>query len=56
MTAPYEKLILDVDILQHMMEILQPLDCSEEALGLWRWLEFDAYVAKRCEKIGGGEP
>ncbi|CAN7142828.1 trimethylamine methyltransferase family protein [Mesorhizobium amorphae] len=33
LTASYKKLILDVEILQNMMEILQPLDCSEEALG-----------------------
>lgn len=126
LTASYEKLILDVEILQNMMEILQPLDCSEEALGFaamasvpsgghffgaehtmaryesafyrpmlsdWSnhgaWLEagahdaldratalwqralaeyeepkldpaiaeeLDAYVAKRCEEIGGGDP
>jgi trimethylamine--corrinoid protein Co-methyltransferase len=33
LTASYEKLILDVEILQNMMELLQPLDCSEDALG-----------------------
>ncbi len=33
LTASYEKLVLDVEILQNMMETLQPLDCSEDALG-----------------------
>jgi trimethylamine--corrinoid protein Co-methyltransferase len=33
LTASYEKLILDVEILQNMMEVLRPLDFSEDALG-----------------------
>ena len=33
LTASYEKLILDVEILQNMMEILRPIDFSEEELG-----------------------
>ena len=34
LTASYEKLILDVEILQNMMEVLKPFDCSESELGL----------------------
>jgi trimethylamine---corrinoid protein Co-methyltransferase len=34
LTASYEKLILDVEILQMMAEVLQPLDVSEASLGL----------------------
>ena len=30
--ASYEKLVLDVEILQHMMELLTPIDLSDEAL------------------------
>ncbi len=33
LTASYEKLILDVEILQNMMEILRPIEFSEEELG-----------------------
>ncbi len=33
LTASYEKLILDVEILQNMAEILRPIDFSEEELG-----------------------
>lgn len=33
LTASYEKLILDVEILQNMMETLKPLDCAEDELG-----------------------
>ncbi len=33
LTASYEKLILDAEILQMMAEVLQPLDVSEAALG-----------------------
>ena len=33
LTASYEKLILDVEILQNMMEILRPIDFSEDELG-----------------------
>ena len=33
LTASYEKLILDVEILQNMMEFLQPLPFSEDDLG-----------------------
>lgn len=33
LTASYEKLVLDVEILQNMMEILQPIDFSEDELG-----------------------
>ena len=33
LTASYEKLILDVEILQNMMEFLRPLDMSEDELG-----------------------
>ena len=33
LTASFEKLILDVEILQNMIEILKPLDCSEGELG-----------------------
>jgi trimethylamine--corrinoid protein Co-methyltransferase len=33
LTASYEKLILDVEILQNMMEFLQPLSFSEDDLG-----------------------
>lgn len=33
LTASYEKLILDVEILQNMSEILRPIDFSEEELG-----------------------
>ena len=33
LTASFEKLILDVEILQNMMEILQPIDFSEDELG-----------------------
>ncbi|HEX4768992.1 MAG TPA: trimethylamine methyltransferase family protein [Lichenihabitans sp.] len=33
LTASYEKLILDVEILQNMVEILRPIDFSEEELG-----------------------
>ena len=33
LTASYEKLILDVEILQNMMELLRPLDFSEDELG-----------------------
>ena len=33
LTASYEKLILDVEILQNMMEFLKPIDFSEDALG-----------------------
>jgi trimethylamine--corrinoid protein Co-methyltransferase len=32
LTASFEKLILDVEILQNMIEILKPLDCSEPEL------------------------
>ncbi|MEM1151060.1 MAG: trimethylamine methyltransferase family protein [Pseudomonadota bacterium] len=39
LTASYEKLILDVEILQNMMELLQPIDFSEDELG------FDAIAA-----------
>jgi len=39
LTASYEKLILDVEILQNMMEILRPIDFSEAELG------FDAIAA-----------
>ncbi len=34
LTASYEKIILDVEILQNMMEILKPLDSAEDELGL----------------------
>lgn len=33
LTASYEKLILDVEILQNMMEILRPLEVTEDELG-----------------------
>ena len=33
LTASYEKLILDVEILQNMMEILKPIDFSKDELG-----------------------
>ncbi|SIO33397.1 trimethylamine---corrinoid protein Co-methyltransferase [Rhodovulum sp. ES.010] len=33
LTASFEKLILDVEILQNMIEMLRPLDVSEAALG-----------------------
>lgn len=33
LTASYEKLILDVEILQNMMEILRPIDFSTDELG-----------------------
>lgn len=33
LTASYEKLVLDVEILQNMMEILRPIDFSEDELG-----------------------
>lgn len=33
LTASFEKLILDVEILQNMMEILQPIDFSDDELG-----------------------
>ena len=33
LTASYEKLILDVEILQNMMEVLRPIDFSEDELG-----------------------
>ena len=33
LTASYEKLILDVEILQNLIEILKPVDFSEEELG-----------------------
>lgn len=33
LTASFEKLILDVEILQNMMEILKPIDFSEDELG-----------------------
>lgn len=33
LTASYEKLILDVEILQNMMEFLRPIDFSEDDLG-----------------------
>ena len=33
LTASYEKLILDVEILQNMMEILRPIDFSADELG-----------------------
>ncbi|MEZ5773502.1 MAG: trimethylamine methyltransferase family protein [Hyphomicrobiaceae bacterium] len=33
LTASFEKLVLDVEILQNMMEILKPLDLSEDELG-----------------------
>lgn len=33
LTASFEKLILDVEILQNMMEILRPIDFSEDELG-----------------------
>lgn len=33
LTASYEKLILDVEILQNMMEVLRPVDFSEAELG-----------------------
>lgn len=33
LTASYEKLILDVEILQNMMEFLRPIDMSEDELG-----------------------
>jgi trimethylamine--corrinoid protein Co-methyltransferase len=32
LTASYEKLVLDVEILQNMMEYLKPIDFSEDAL------------------------
>ncbi len=32
--ASYEKLVLDVEMLQHMMEFLTPVDVSDEELGL----------------------
>jgi trimethylamine--corrinoid protein Co-methyltransferase len=31
--ASYEKLVLDVEMLQHMMEFLTPIDLSDEAIG-----------------------
>ena len=34
LTASYEKLIIDADILQMMAEVLQPLEVSEASLGL----------------------
>jgi trimethylamine--corrinoid protein Co-methyltransferase len=34
LVASYEKFLLDVDLVQMVMEFLQPLDMSEEALGL----------------------
>ena len=34
LTASFEKLILDAEMLQEMSEVLQPLDVSESALGL----------------------
>jgi trimethylamine--corrinoid protein Co-methyltransferase len=34
LTASYEKLIIDAEILQMMAEVLQPLEVSEAALGL----------------------
>ena len=33
LTASFEKLVLDVEILQNLMEILRPVDCSEAELG-----------------------
>jgi trimethylamine--corrinoid protein Co-methyltransferase len=33
LTASYEKLILDVEILQNMMEVLRPIDFSEDEMG-----------------------
>lgn len=33
LTASYEKLILDVEILQNMMEVMRPIDFGEEELG-----------------------
>lgn len=33
LTASYEKLILDVEILQNMMEVMRPIDFSEDELG-----------------------
>ena len=39
LTASYEKLVLDVEILQNMMEFLKPFDTSEAELG------FDAIAA-----------
>ena len=33
LTASYEKLVLDVEILQNMMEMLRPIDFSEDELG-----------------------
>lgn len=39
LTASFEKLVLDVEILQNMMEILRPFDASEGELG------FDAIAA-----------
>jgi trimethylamine--corrinoid protein Co-methyltransferase len=33
LTASFEKLILDVEILQNMMEVMRPIDFSEEELG-----------------------
>jgi trimethylamine--corrinoid protein Co-methyltransferase len=34
LTASYEKLILDVEMLQHMMELLEPIKVDEASLGL----------------------
>jgi trimethylamine---corrinoid protein Co-methyltransferase len=39
LTASYEKLVLDVEVLQNVMEILRPVDFSESELG------FDAIAA-----------
>lgn len=33
LTASYEKLVLDVEIIQNMMELLKPIDFSEDELG-----------------------
>ena len=34
LTASYEKLVLDVEMLQHMMELLEPIKVDEASLGL----------------------
>lgn len=50
LTASYEKLILDVEILQNMLELLHPIDFSEDELG------FDAIAAVPTGGHFFGEP
>jgi len=34
LVASYEKFILDIEVLQHLVHMLSPIDCSEDELGL----------------------